>query len=191
MRQFQNCHSERSEESEFSESPKAQILHFANNCFAIIGSVQNDNIKTDAFPMKAYRKLNIAIIITALLFLSYSTVQAEPLSAHLKHLTAALSSRNLDSLRALIDPNKVHVEIYPKEGAYLSPSQTLSIIESFFHNSPPVSFSFILVKEEGENGIAAGSLVTSENGRMVNHRVSFGFKKNKSGSWLLNRISIK
>lgn len=131
------------------------------------------------------------IFITASLFLFYSTVQAEPLSAHLQRLTSALSSRNLDSLRSLIDPNKVYIEIFPKEGSYVSPAQTLSIFESFFHNHPPVSFSFILVKEEGISGIASGSLLTSENGRMITHRVSFGFQKNKSGSWLLNRISIR
>ena len=131
------------------------------------------------------------ILIMASLFLCYSTVQAEPLSAHLKRLTAALSSRNLDSLRSLIDPNKVFVEIFPKEGSYVSPSQTLSIIESFFHTHSPVSFSFILVKEEGANGIAAGSLVTSESGRLISHRVSFGFQKSRAGYWLLNRISIR
>jgi hypothetical protein len=141
--------------------------------------------------MKAGKKLHAAIVISVCIFFHSPSVQAEQLSTHVKRLTSALSTRNLDSLRLLIDPNKVYVEIFPKEGAYLSPSQTLSVIESFFHTSPPVSFSFFLVKEEGESGIAAGSLTTSERGMMKDHRVSFGFQKNKSGSWLLNRISIR
>jgi hypothetical protein len=141
--------------------------------------------------MKACEKLNAAFIIAVCIFFHSSSVQAEQLSAHVKRLTSALSTRNLDSLRMLIDPNKVYVEIFPKEGSFLSPSQTLSVIESFFQYSPPVSFSFFLVKEEGESGIAAGSLTTSEKGMMKNHRVNFGFQKNKSGFWMLNRISIR
>jgi hypothetical protein len=140
--------------------------------------------------MKANLKQQL-VTIAALIILSAPLAQAESLSSHLKRLTSSLSARNLDSLRLLIDPSRVFVEISPKEGSYLSPSQTLAVIESFFRNHPPVSFSYILVKEEKNNGIAVGSLSSSERGKVVVHRVIFGFQKNKQGTWLLSRILIR
>jgi hypothetical protein len=140
--------------------------------------------------MKYHLKLQRLAMITAFIFLCSPAVRAEPLSAHLKRLTAALSSRNLDSLRILIDPSRIYVEITPKEGSYLSPAQTLAVIESFFRSHPPLSFSYILVKEEGDNGIALGSLLSSEGGSKTTHRVNFGFQKNSRNNWLLIRISI-
>jgi hypothetical protein len=140
--------------------------------------------------MKARLKLQGIGVIAALIVLCSPAVQADPLSAHLKRLTSALSSRNLDSLRLLIDPSRIYVEIAPKEGAYLTPSQTLAVIESFFTTHPPLSFSYILVKEEGDNGIALGSLASSDGGKKTTHRVNFGFKKNSSTNWLLIQISI-
>jgi hypothetical protein len=124
------------------------------------------------------------------MFFFSPSANADPLSAHLKRLTSALTSRNLDSLRLFIDPNRIFMEIAPKEGSYLSPAQTLAVIESFFSSHPPLSFSYILVKEEGDDGIALGSLASNEGGRRVTHRVNFGFQKNKNGKWLLIRISI-
>lgn len=129
--------------------------------------------------------------VFAFALLTSAPANAIPLSEHLKSLTSAFASRNVDSIRPFIDPNKVFVEISPKDGAYLSPEQTLSVIESFFHDHSPVSFSYILVREEGISGIAAGNFVSSDNGRIYTHRVNFGFQKNKSGLWLLNRITIR
>jgi len=140
--------------------------------------------------MKARLKLQGIGVIAAVIFLCTPAVHADPLSAHLKRLTSALSSRNLDSLRMLIDPSRIYVEIAPKDGAYLTPAQTLAVIESFFNTHPPLSFSYILVREEGENGIALGSLASSESGIKTTHRVNFGFKKNSSNNWLLNRVTI-
>jgi hypothetical protein len=141
--------------------------------------------------MKVRLKLQGLGVIAAFIFLCSFTTQAEPLSGHLKRLTSALTSRNLDSLRLLIDPNRIFVEIAPKEGSYLSPSQTLAVIESFFNSHPPLSFSYILVKEEGNNGIAIGTLLVSENVRNISHKVNFGFQKNNKVRWLLERIIIQ
>jgi hypothetical protein len=140
--------------------------------------------------MKNNLKLQ-STVIAAFIFITSLTAQAESLSMHLKRLTSALSSRNLDSLRALIDPNRVYVEISPKEGSFLSPSQTLAVIESFFRFHPPVSFSYVLVKEQYNNGIAIGSLSIWERGKVIVHRTSFGFQKNKRGYWVLVRIIIR
>src|SRR3569832_265498 len=139
--------------------------------------------------MIANLKLQLTTI-AVFIFLSIYLSHAESLSAHLKRLTSALSARNLDSLRLLIDPRRVFVEISPKEGSYLSPSQAISVIESFFRTHPPVSFSYVLVKEEKSDGIAAGSLSSSERGKIIIHRVIFGFQKNKAGFWLLARVLI-
>jgi hypothetical protein len=141
--------------------------------------------------MKARSKLQGLFVIAACIFFCSLSASADPLSAHLKRLTLALTTRNLDSLRALIDPNRIFVEIAPKDGSYLSPAQTLAVIESFFSSHPPLSFSYILVKEEGSDGIAIGSLASNESGRRITHRVNFGFQKKSGGKWLLVRISIR
>jgi len=101
-----------------------------------------------------------------------------------------LSGRNLDSLRLFIDPNRIYVEITPKEGAFLSASQTLVVVESFFQLHSAISFSYGLIKEKGNTGIALGTLVVSENGRSAPYKVSFGFQKNGQSKWILSRISI-
>jgi hypothetical protein len=140
--------------------------------------------------MKASRKLHGYLLIAAFIAAFSSSANAETLTVHLRRLTSALTSRNLDSIRQFIDPNRIFVEIAPKEGSYLSPSQTLSVIESFFNAHPPISFSYILVKEDGDDGIAIGSLASNLGGSRSTHRVNFGFKKNSVGKWLLIRISI-
>ena len=134
----------------------------------------------------------ITVAIVALfLCLQRADLRAETLQEHLKRLTSALSSRNLDSLRQLIDTNRISVEIAPNEATFLSPSQTLGVIESYFRAHPPYSFSYFLVKEEGTEGIAIGTLIVSDNGRKTPHRVNFGFLKNRKGNWYLTRISIR
>src|ERR1700733_11102180 len=91
---------------------------------------------------RSCRPLPLAVFFLAGLFLIYGNKEsrAGTLPDHLKRLTSALSNRNLDSLRLLIDPNKIFVEITPKEGSFLSASQTLGVIEAFFHLHPPISF---------------------------------------------------
>jgi hypothetical protein len=142
---------------------------------------------------ESYGKMKCAnfVLFAFISLLFATTIHANPLAAHLQRLTSALSSRNLDSLRLLIEPTKVFVELSPKPGSYLSPSQTLAVIESFFQSHLPISFSYILVKEEKNNGIAIGSLTSSEEGRRINHKVNFGFQKSKQGDWILTRINIK
>ena len=138
-----------------------------------------------------FLRLLETIIIAFFLVTGTERAFAETLSNHLKRLTSALSNRNLDSLRLLIDPHRIYVEIAPKEGSYLSPSQTLGVVESFFQSHPPVSFSYTLVKEEGKTGITFGRLVAAENGRIIVHKVNFGFEKNRSTNWILIRIIIR
>ena len=119
-----------------------------------------------------------------------SVSHAETFGNHLKRFTSVLSNRNLDSLRLFIDPIRIYVEIAPKSGSYLSPSQTLGVIESFFHSLQPVSFSYVFVKEEGKTGIASGTLVVNENNMNISHKVNFSFHKDNSDHWLLERINI-
>ncbi len=131
------------------------------------------------------------LLISFFLFYNVSALRAGTLQNHLKRLTSALSNRNLDSLRLLIDPNRIYVEIAPKEGSYLSPSQTLGVVESYFRTHPPVSFSYLLVKEEGRTGIAIGTLVVGESNRTISRKVNFGFQKDNHENWLLSRINIR
>lgn len=131
-----------------------------------------------------------AIIVVIIFFYSDSS-KAIPLSSHIKRFTSVLSHRNLDSLRLLIDPSRIFVEITPKTGSFLSPSQTLAVIEFFFVSHPPVSFSYTLVKEENKTGIALGTLIVVEGGRNISHKTSFGFQKDSRGNWTLSRIFIR
>jgi hypothetical protein len=130
-------------------------------------------------------------LIAITLFVEISAVRGGTLPEHLKRLTSALSSRNIDSLRLLIDPSRIFVEIAPKEGSYLSPAQTLGVVESFFRTHAPISFSYILVKEEGNTGIAVGTLIVNEGGAKISRKVNFGFQKNDHANWLLSRITIR
>jgi hypothetical protein len=143
---------------------------------------------------KGYTKLlRISSLLFAVgfFFIGISAIHAETLNEQLKRFTSVLSNRNLDSLRLLIDPERIYVEIAPKDGSYLSPSQTLGVVEFFFQSHPPITFSYMLVKEEGKNGIAIGTLVVSESGRKISHKVNFGFQKNNRDNWLLSRITIR
>jgi len=147
---------------------------------------------TVAFPRgNSFIKRSGLLLIVIFFCSAVPKVRAERLSDHLKRLTSALSNRNLDSLKLLIDPERIFVEIAPKEGSYLSPSQTLGVVESFFHAHLPVSFSYILMKEEGKTGVAVGTLTVAEKGRTVSHKVNFGFQKNNRDNWLLSRITIR
>lgn len=130
------------------------------------------------------------MLLASYLSLGISVVHAETLAKHMKRFTSVLSNRNLDSLRSLIDPNRIYVEISPKSGSYLSPLQTLAVIESFFRAQPPISFSFLLIKEDGNTGIAMGTLIAIQNSRNISHKVNFGFQRNNQDHWLLGRISI-
>lgn len=130
------------------------------------------------------------ILVTWFLFILPGSIYAETLADHLKQFTSVLSNRNLDSLRLLIDPDRIYVEIAPKSGSYLSPSQTLAVVESFFQSHSPLSFSYILVKEEGKTGIAIGSLAIIDGGRKISRKVNFGFQKNSKDHWLLTRITL-
>jgi len=138
-----------------------------------------------------FHRLSCLICITFCVSSFTQVIRGETLSDHLKRLTSALSSRNLDSLKQLIDPSRIYVEIAPKEGAYLSPSQTLGVVESFFQSHQSLSFTYVLVKEEGKTGIAIGTLVVAESGRKIPHKVNFGFQKSSLGNWLLSTISIR
>ena len=129
-------------------------------------------------------------IIALFINLCLGKAHADPLLDHLRKFTRVLSTRNLDSLRLFIDPNRIFVEVAPKEGAFLSPSQTLGVVESFFRTHQPASFSYVLVKEEGKTGIAIGTLIASEETGSVSHKVNFGFQKNSKSQWLLSRVSI-
>ena len=144
--------------------------------------------------LRQANKLIRVFLFYVLLFFFFSgnsVVHSETLTEHLKRFTSVLSTRNLDSLRFLIDPNRIYVEIAPKSGAFLSPSQTLAVIESFFCSQLPISFSYLLVKEEGKTGIALGTLVVVEGNRNISHKVNFGFQKDNRDHWLLGRISIR
>ena len=132
-----------------------------------------------------------SLFLVSFLLLDPGLIHSETLANHLKRFTTILSNRNLDSLKLLIDPNKIFVEIAPKSGSYLSPLQTLAVIESFFRSQPPISFSYLLVKEEGKTGIALGTLVVTENSRNISHKVNFGFHKDFHEHWLLGRVSIQ
>jgi hypothetical protein len=132
------------------------------------------------------------IILFSVFFCFFiSTIRAETLTEHLKQFTSVLSSRNLDSLRLLIDPGKIYVEIAPKSGSYLSPSQTLAVVGSFFHSHSQVSFSYLHVKEEGKIGIVVGTLIVTEDSRSISRKVNFGFQKDNREHWPLGRISIR
>jgi hypothetical protein len=130
------------------------------------------------------------ILFSGFLFFASATMRAGTLADHLKQFTSVLSNRNLDSLRTLIDPGRIFVEIAPKSGSYLSTSQTLAVVESFFQSHPPVSFSYILVKEEGKTGVAIGTLFVVDGGRKISFKVNFGFQKDSKEHWLLIRITI-
>ena len=130
------------------------------------------------------------LLLTSFLFFATGMIQAQTLANHLKRFTSVLSNRNLDSLRLFIDPNRIYVEIAPKSGSYLSPLQTLAVIESFFRFQLPVSFLYLLVREEGRSGIALGTLIVTENSRSLSRKVNFGFQKDNRDHWLLGRISI-
>jgi hypothetical protein len=131
------------------------------------------------------------ICFAVLLFaISVATAQGAALSEQLKVLTSVITNRNYDSLRRLVDPGRIYVEIGSKDGAYLTPSQTIGVLESYFRSHTTFSFSFSLIREEGTAGIANGTLLIIENGMKYSHRISFGFQKNISGEWLLSRINV-
>ena len=147
------------------------------------------NVRSTSSSLLLLRLVRYLLLCYIILF-GAGFVQAETLANHLKRFTSVLSNRNLDSLRMLIDPNRIYVEIAPKLGSFLSPLQTLGVIESFFRSQPPLSFSYIFVKEEGKTGIASGTLVVSENNRNISHKVNFSFHKDPNDHWLLERINI-
>ena len=121
--------------------------------------------------------------------LSFSAEQS--LTDHLKHFTMILSGRNLDSLRMEIDPHRIFVEISGRTGSYIAPSQTLAVLETFFRIRTPISFSYIVVKEESGVGMALGTLNVQENGKLRSYKVTFGFRKSTRNRWLLEKINIR
>jgi hypothetical protein len=107
-----------------------------------------------------------------------------------QRLADALNHRDLAAIRAQIHPSRIYVEVDNKS-AYLSHSQTLVVMETFFKSRSSVTSTFDFVSDDGVTGSASGSLAARKDGKAVRYRLNFGFSRNESGAWLLTRISMR
>ena len=123
----------------------------------------------------------------------YSLTQSsndDKLREQVRRLADALNHRDLAAIRAQIHPTRIYVEVDDKS-AFLSHSQTLVVMETFFKSRSSVTTTFDFVSDDGVTGSASGTLSARKDGRAVRYRLNFGFTKNDGGSWLLTRISMK
>jgi hypothetical protein len=108
-----------------------------------------------------------------------------------KRLAEALNKRDLNVIRSLIAPSRIYVEVAGKEGAYLSKSQTLVVMESFLRTRSSLNAIFDFVSDDGAAGSASGFLSARKDGKLVRYRLSFGFVKTARAEWYLNRITMR
>jgi ketosteroid isomerase-like protein len=123
----------------------------------------------------------------------YTLSQKQPddkLRQQVQKLADALNHRDLAAIRAQIHPTRIYVEVDDK-AAYLSHSQTLVVMETFFKNRSSVTSTFDFVSDDGVTGSASGTLSARKDGKPVRYRLNFGFTKNDAGAWLLTRISMR
>jgi hypothetical protein len=112
------------------------------------------------------------------------------LREQVERLTDALNHRDLAAIRAQIHPTRIYVEVDNK-AAYLSHSQTLVVMETFFKTRTSVTSTFDFVSDDGITGSASGTLSARKDGRSVRYHLNFGFTRTDAGAWLLTRISMR
>lgn len=112
------------------------------------------------------------------------------LRQQVQKLADALNHRDLAAIRAQIHPSRIFVEVDNKS-AYLSHSQTLVVMETFFKVRSSVTSTFDFVSDDGVTGSASGSLAARKDGKAVRYRLNFGFTRSDAGAWLLTRISMR
>jgi len=114
-----------------------------------------------------------------------------PLRDQIRKLSEAINKRDLETIRTLISPSRIFVEIGSKQGTYMSSSQTVAVVESFIRSRSAISTSFDFVTDDGQTGSASGMLSAVESGRAVSYRLNFSFLRGANREWLLSKITMK
>lgn len=125
------------------------------------------------------------------IFLDGQTTEDPKLKGQVKRLAEALNKRDLDVIRSQIAPSRIYVEVAGKEGAFLSKSQTLVVMESFLRTRSALNAVFDFVSDDGNAGSASGFLTARKDGKLIRYRLSFGFVKTGHAEWYLNRITMR
>src|SRR4051812_45755290 len=113
------------------------------------------------------------VLIFSILLSSLS--MSSGLKADIEKLSDALTKRDLATLRAEISPARIFVEIDGRQGAYLSNSQTVVVLENFIRTRRAIQTRFDLITDNGQSGSATGILAAKAEGRSVTYKLNLGF----------------
>jgi hypothetical protein len=131
----------------------------------------------------------LALIIS--IFLSLLSPMSSSLKADIEKLSDALTKRDLPTLRSEISSARIFVEIDGREGAYLSNSQTVVVLENFMRSRRAIQTRFDLITDNGQSGSATGILTAKVGGRVLSYKLNLGFILIENKRWVIMRLSIR
>src|SRR5947209_17486659 len=117
----------------------------------------------------------LAIVLSIFILMFQASPKTSGLKADIERLADALQMRDLAALRSEISPSRIYVEIEGREGAYLSNSQTVVVLENFMRTRDAIQTRFELITDDGQTGSATGLLDARIRGRPVNYKLNLGF----------------
>jgi hypothetical protein len=126
---------------------------------------------------------------------SFSVVHAQEqppsLQQHVRAIERAIADRSLTKIREYLNPKKTFIDIFGKPASYLSVNQSVAVIESFFRQHTPVSYSMGIIKEDAPVAIAISTLRVKNTSGERALKLTLGFSKDPENHWLVNRIIIR
>jgi hypothetical protein len=131
----------------------------------------------------------LALIVS--IFLSLLSPMSSSLKADIEKLSDALTKRDLPTLRSEISSARIFVEIDGREGAYLSNSQTVVVLENFMRSRRAIQTRFDLITDNGQSGSATGILTAKVGGRVLTYKLNLGFILIENKRWVIMRFSIR
>jgi len=131
----------------------------------------------------------LALIVS--IFLSVLSPMSSGLKADIEKLSGALTKRDLPALRSEISSARIYVELDGREGAYLSNSQTVVVLENFMRSRRAIQTRFDLITDNGQSGSATGILTAKVNGRTLTYKLNLGFILLDNKKWVITRLSIR
>ncbi len=114
--------------------------------------------------------------------------RANVLAETFQELEEAIARRSLGTISQHLAP-QVYVSISGGESGYLSSNQALSILQNYFSQHKPLSFSFSRSSETQPTPYATGRMVFLYGGNRESAQIYVSLARQDSG-WVVNQFNI-
>jgi hypothetical protein len=141
----------------------------------------------------SYRRYHIhfCILILCGCGIPFTFLQAQTLNEIVYRWEKALQIRELDSIKAYLQPNtRIYLDFFGEKPGYYSVEQSISLIDKFIIKYQPVSLIIKSIIEEESQGFAAGLLKIRRDKYIYTVNVTMTFQRYRT-IWNLVRIVVK